>query len=128
VRCQGLCCGEKSTVVNQSNRDGSLHARDREQDGMADMPLEPQDRLEHRLGSPKSRAARASRQQRLDHFGGEGEPPAGEPIELLCEDHVGTYVVPFPCQWVDRAWRNFKSGEPIEARVVGWRRHKATKA
>jgi hypothetical protein len=100
--------------LNPSNRDGSEH------DGMVNMPLERQDRL----GSPKSRAARANRQQRLDDFGGEGEPPSGEPVELLCEDHVGTYVVPFLCQWVDGTWRNFKSGQPIEARVVGWRRQK----
>ena len=87
----------------------------------------PEDRLENRLGSPKSRAAKASRQQRLDDFGEEGEPPTGEPIELLCEDHVGTYVIPFPCEWADGAWRNVKSGQPIEARVVGWRRQKAIK-
>ena len=87
---------------------------------MADMPLEPQDRL----GSPKSQAAKANRQQRLDEFGEGGEPPAGEPVELLCEDHVGTYVLPFPCRWMDGAWRNFASGQPIEARVVGWRRQR----
>jgi hypothetical protein len=50
----------------------------------------------------KSLAAMENRRQRLDDFGEEGEPPTGEPIELLCEDHVGTYVIPFPCQWVDR--------------------------
>ena len=84
------------------------------------MPLEQRDRP----GGPKTRAAMANRQQRLDDFGEEGEPPTGEPIELLCEDHRGTYVIPFPCQWVDREWRNFKSGQQIEAMVVGWRRQK----
>jgi hypothetical protein len=34
-----------------------------------------------------------SRQQRMDDFD-LGEPPAGEPIELLCEDHNGTYMLP----------------------------------
>jgi hypothetical protein len=34
----------------------------------------------------------ATRQQRLDDFDGDGEPPVGEPIELLCEDHCGTSV------------------------------------
>ena len=63
----------------------------------------------------------ATRQQRLDDFGGVGEPPAGVPIELLCEDHVGTYVIPFPCHWTEGAWRGLASGEPIEATVVGWR-------
>jgi len=22
-----------------------------------------------------------------------------QPLELLCEDHVGTYVIPFLCRW-----------------------------
>jgi hypothetical protein len=26
---------------------------------------------------------------------------AGRRMELLCEDHKGTYVLPFPCLWVD---------------------------
>jgi hypothetical protein len=60
----------------------------------------------------------------LDDFGEEGEPPTGEAVELLCEDNVGTYVIPFPCQWADGVWRNLTSGEQIEARVVGWRRQK----
>jgi hypothetical protein len=33
-----------------------------------------------------------TRQQRLDDFDSTGEPPAGELMELLCEDHNGTYV------------------------------------
>jgi hypothetical protein len=32
----------------------------------------------------------ATRQQRLDNFRGGGEPPAGEPVELPCEDNSGT--------------------------------------
>jgi hypothetical protein len=63
----------------------------------------------------------ATREHRLAEFGGQGEPPTGEPIELLCEDHVGTYAVPFPCHWVGGVWRAIKSGEQIEANVVGWR-------
>ncbi len=63
----------------------------------------------------------ATRQQRLDEFGGRGEPPAGAAVELLCEDHVGTYVIPFACHWTEGAWRGVKSGERIEAAVVGWR-------
>ena len=42
-----------------------------------------------------------TRQQRIDDFDSAGEPPAGELMELLCEDHNGTYVLPFPCLWVD---------------------------
>src|SRR5271166_5145004 len=52
----------------------------------------------------------ATRQQRLDDFAGDGEPPSGEPIELLCEDNSGTYVIPFACHWVDGAWRGMASG------------------
>jgi hypothetical protein len=64
----------------------------------------------------------ATRQQRLDDFDSNGEPPAGELMELLCEDHNGTYVLPFPCRWVDGAWRSIRSDRQIEANVVGWRR------
>jgi hypothetical protein len=64
----------------------------------------------------------ATRQQRLDDFDSNGEPPAGELMELLCEDHNGTYVLPFPCRWVDGAWRSIRSVRQIEANVVGWRR------
>jgi len=63
----------------------------------------------------------ATRDHRLAEFNGQGEPPAGAPVELLCEDHVGTYVVPFLCHWMAGGWRGIKSGEPIEAAVVGWR-------
>jgi hypothetical protein len=63
-----------------------------------------------------------TRQQRVDEFGSDGEPPAGEPVELLCEDHNGTYVLPFPCRWVDGVWRSIRSGHEIDANVIGWRR------
>jgi len=33
-----------------------------------------------------------TRQQRLNDFHSNGPPPAGEPMELLCEDHNGTYL------------------------------------
>ena len=63
-----------------------------------------------------------TRQQRLDDFDSAGEPPAGELMELLCEDHNGTYVLPFPCCWSDGVWRSVRSDREIEANVVGWRR------
>jgi hypothetical protein len=62
------------------------------------------------------------RQQRINDFDSAGEPPAGEPMELLCEDHNGTYVLPFPCLWVDGVWRSVRSDHQIEANVIGWRR------
>ena len=63
----------------------------------------------------------ATRQQRIDAFTHEGAPPADQPLEVLCEDHVGTYLIPFPCRWTDGDWTNAASGERIEATVIGWR-------
>ena len=37
----------------------------------------------------------ATRQERIDTFTYKGVPPPDQPLELLCEDHVGTYVIPF---------------------------------
>ncbi len=63
----------------------------------------------------------ATRQERIDAFTHDGEPPANQPFEVLCEDHVGTYVVPFLCRWHGGAWQSVETSSPIEARVVGWR-------
>jgi hypothetical protein len=63
----------------------------------------------------------ATRQHRIDAFTHEGAPPADQPLEVLCEDHVGTYLIPFPCRWTDGDWSNAVSGERIEATVIGWR-------
>ena len=63
----------------------------------------------------------AARQRRLAAFPGEGMPPGGEACELLCQDHVGTYMLPYACNWNDGTWRSVKTGEPIKAGVVGWR-------
>lgn len=63
----------------------------------------------------------ATRERRLAEFNGEGEPPAGQSVEVLCEDHSGTYQLPFTCQWVDGRWLNSASGSTVEATVIGWR-------
>jgi hypothetical protein len=63
----------------------------------------------------------ATRQARIDAFIHDGEPPADQPLELPCEDHFGTYVIPFPCRWRSGAWQGAETSDPIEARVVGWR-------
>jgi hypothetical protein len=63
----------------------------------------------------------ATRQERIDAFTHEGAPAADQPFELLCEDHVGTYVIPFLCRWTGGAWRSVDTSERIEATVVGWR-------
>jgi hypothetical protein len=62
-----------------------------------------------------------TRERRLAEFNGNGEPPPDQPVQVLCEDHSGTYQLPFPCRWVDGEWRNSESGSTVEATVVGWR-------
>ena len=62
-----------------------------------------------------------TRHERIDDFIHEGSPPNNQPLQILCEDHVGTYVIPFPCRWRDGIWENAKTSRRIEAIVVGWR-------
>jgi hypothetical protein len=61
-----------------------------------------------------------SREERIDAFVHQGEPPAGECLELLCEGHNGTYVLPFLCRWSEGSWHNATSGHLVEADVLGW--------
>ncbi len=63
----------------------------------------------------------ATRTKRLAEFTTDVEPQPGSDVELLCEDHNGTYVLPFPCHRVDGAWLNTKTGEDVQSEVVGWR-------
>ena len=73
------------------------------------------------MPNPPSRNQAQARRHRLDDFPGEGEPPHNLPCEVLCEDHVGTYRLPFACCWTGEGWRNAKTGDPIEGSVVAWR-------
>jgi hypothetical protein len=63
----------------------------------------------------------ATRQERIDEFSHGGSPPADQPLELLCEDHVGTYVIPFLCRWHNGGWQSLDADKSIEATVLGWR-------
>ena len=63
----------------------------------------------------------ATRERRLAEFNGNGDPPPDQPVQVLCEDHSGTYQLPFACRFVDGEWRNHESGGALEATVVGWR-------
>lgn len=63
----------------------------------------------------------ATRQERIDAFMHEGVPPTGQPLEILCEDHVGTYVIPFLCRWNNGTWQSVDTSKRIEATVIGWR-------
>jgi hypothetical protein len=66
----------------------------------------------------------ATRQHRISEFSNDA-PLGSEPVELLCEDHCGTYSLPYACRWVDGVWRNATTGAAISAAVVGWRTRKA---
>jgi hypothetical protein len=63
----------------------------------------------------------ATRQHRLREFNTENHPSAEQRVELLCEDHCGTYSLPFACRWADGNWISADSGELIQAVIVGWR-------
>ena len=63
----------------------------------------------------------ATREKRLAQFDGNGAPPPDLAVEVLCEDHSGTYQLPFACRLVEGRWRNHESGGPVEATVIGWR-------
>ena len=56
----------------------------------------------------------ATRDRRLAEFN-IGPPPPDQPLQLLCEDHNGTYLLPFRCEWRDGAWYAPEKSKPIEA-------------
>jgi hypothetical protein len=62
-----------------------------------------------------------TRQERIDDFDHEGTPPVDKPLQILCDNHVGTYVVPFLCRWRDGALQSSTTSRRIEAVVIGWR-------
>src|ERR1700744_6027181 len=70
---------------------------------------------------PTEKDGMATRERRLAEFNGQCEPPPDQPVQVLCEDHSGTYQLPFPCRYVDGAWQNHESGSTVEATGVGWR-------
>ncbi len=62
-----------------------------------------------------------TRAVRIAEFTTGNEPEPGATLELLCQDHNGTYVLPFPCRRVGGEWHNQSTGEAIEAEILGWR-------
>lgn len=77
-----------------------------------------------RTGSMVSNSAAetmATREKRLSEFTTDREPPSDLAVQVLCQDHVGTYALPFLCRYDDQCWRNVRTGEQIEADVIGWR-------
>ena len=63
----------------------------------------------------------ATRDHRLAEFY-QGLPPPNKLLQVLAEDHSGTYVLPFPCEWRDGIWQNPKSVKALDAKIVGWRK------
>jgi hypothetical protein len=63
----------------------------------------------------------ATRAGRLAEFTTDHEPQSASNMELLCEDHNGTYVLPFPCHRDGGEWFNSRTGEAVAIAVVGWR-------
>jgi hypothetical protein len=61
----------------------------------------------------------ATRLERLNNFS-QADPPAGEAVQILCEDHHGAYIVPYLCRYVDGKWLSERN-IAIRAKVVGWR-------
>jgi hypothetical protein len=62
----------------------------------------------------------ATRDHRLAEFNN-GAPPPGQQVQLLAEDHNGTYLLPFPCEWREGAWYGAEKTNALQAKVVGWR-------
>jgi hypothetical protein len=62
-----------------------------------------------------------TRAARLDGFITDAVPEASMLVELLCEDHVGTYLLPFLCRSTAEGFRNERTGEAVTVVVVGWR-------
>jgi len=60
------------------------------------------------------------RQYRLNEFE-QGMPTSNRPLQVLCEDQSGTYLLPYLCHWSDGVWRNSAMGGVIEANIIGWR-------
>ena len=58
---------------------------------------------------------------RIAQFISEKMPPAGATVQVLCEDHVGTYTLPFLCMWTDGGWLNSATLAKLDADVIGWR-------
>jgi hypothetical protein len=63
----------------------------------------------------------ATRSARLEEFITNVAPSSGTLVELLCEDHVGTYLLPYLCRSTAEGFLNERTSETIEAFVVGWR-------
>ena len=69
----------------------------------------------------ESDTALATYASRLADFVVDRAPAIDQAVEVLCRDHVGTYVPPFVCAWTGEHWLNTSTGQALEAEVLGWR-------
>jgi hypothetical protein len=60
-------------------------------------------------------------QRRLSDFVSDQYPEEEAPVEILCRDKNGTYVIPYSCCRFDEEWRNFETDETVTANIIGWR-------
>jgi hypothetical protein len=51
----------------------------------------------------------------------EFEPNENELVEVKAKDNVGTYTIRFPVRYRGGIFMNDRTGERLDARVVGWR-------
>ncbi len=63
----------------------------------------------------------ALRAERIAEFISDRAPDDGLRVQLLCEDHVGTYTLPFLCLWTGSGWANAATMTAVDADVLGWR-------
>ena len=70
---------------------------------------------------PRLDVVMPDRPKRLAQFIHDRPPEDDEAVQVLCEDHVGTYTLPFLCRWTRTSWINVATSAPIEVEVVGWR-------
>lgn len=68
------------------------------------------------------------RADRIADFISDRLPSEAAEVQLLCEDHVGTYVLPFLCVSTEGGWANAATNAMVSADVLGWRPPKARPA
>lgn len=101
-------------IFFDTSRDGRLNAPDRHV-GIKSVILGKCDNAP----SSNRRQNLTSLSNKIAEFTVDRLPNDGSPVELLCVDHNGTYVVPFLCRRVEDAWCNLETNEVIEADVAG---------
>ncbi len=61
------------------------------------------------------------RAARIAQFVSDRDPEADVMVQVLCQDHVGTYTLPFLCTKTGSYWISAATSEVVDAEVLGWR-------